>query len=137
MNIQGAATTQNSANAAAAPAVSKTMGKEDFLRLFTTQLKAQDPLNPMDSTQFTAQLAQFSSLEQLTNINTSLANMVSSQYSLQNVMATGMIGKEVQLANDEVHAVTGILFANNSTQLSLDNGTTIALGDIKSIIGGN
>ena len=45
------------------------MGKEDFLNLLITQLKYQDPLNPTDSTEFTAQLAQFSSLEMLENIN--------------------------------------------------------------------
>lgn len=137
MDVQGTTTTQSNAGAATAAAATKTMGKDDFLRLFTTQLKAQDPLNPMDSTAFTAQLAQFSSLEQLTNINTSLTNMTNSQNSLQNVMTTGMIGKQVQLTNDEVSTVNGILFADNKTLLSLENGMNVALGDIKSIIGGN
>jgi len=45
------------------------MGKDDFLNLLITQLQNQDPLNPTDSTEFTAQLAQFSSLEQLGNVN--------------------------------------------------------------------
>ena len=45
------------------------MGKEDFLHLLVTQLQNQDPLNPSDSTEFTAQLATFSSLEELQNIN--------------------------------------------------------------------
>ena len=42
------------------------LGKDDFLRLLVAQLSAQDPLNPMDSREFTAQLAQFSTLEQMT-----------------------------------------------------------------------
>jgi flagellar basal-body rod modification protein FlgD len=46
-----------------------------FLTLLVTQLKNQDPLNPSDSTQFVSQLAQFSSLEQLTNINTNVGNI--------------------------------------------------------------
>jgi flagellar basal-body rod modification protein FlgD len=80
----------------------KSLGKEDFLKLLTAQLKAQNPLNPMDSTGFTAQLAQFSSLEQLTNINTQLTNMTSSQISMQNTMASNLIGKQVKVAGNTV-----------------------------------
>jgi flagellar basal-body rod modification protein FlgD len=80
----------------------KSLGKEDFLRLLTAQLRAQNPLNPMDSTGFTAQLAQFSSLEQLANVNTQLTNMASSQTSLQNTMATSLIGKRVKVAGNTV-----------------------------------
>ncbi len=48
------------------------LGKEEFLRLLVTQLKHQDPLNPMEGTQFATQLAQFSSLEQLITLNAKL-----------------------------------------------------------------
>ena len=51
---------------------SNELGKDDFLKLLVTQLTAQDPLNPLDSQDFSAQLAQFSALEQMTNINTTL-----------------------------------------------------------------
>jgi flagellar basal-body rod modification protein FlgD len=51
---------------------SKSLDKDAFLKLLTTQLQNQDPLNPTDSTAFTAQLAQFSSLEQLSNVNETL-----------------------------------------------------------------
>jgi flagellar basal-body rod modification protein FlgD len=46
--------------------------KETFLKLLVTQIRNQDPLNPTDSTQFVTQLAQFSELEQMTNVNTNL-----------------------------------------------------------------
>lgn len=73
----------------------QVMGKDDFLHLLVAQLEAQDPLNPMDSTNFTAQLAQFSSLEQLQNIGASLTAIGSSQSVLTNSQAVGLIGKTV------------------------------------------
>jgi len=70
-----------------------TLGKEDFLKLLVAQLKNQDPLNPMDSTDFTAQLAQFSSLEQLIGIGQELQNQSLSIMTLAHSQAVGMIGK--------------------------------------------
>ena len=58
-----------------------------------TQLQNQDPLAPMDSTNFTSQLAQFSSLEQLTSINEGLETLAASQNSLQNAYLANLIGK--------------------------------------------
>jgi flagellar basal-body rod modification protein FlgD len=137
MDMTGIESTYTTAGSSAATAPKKELGKEDFLQLFTMQLRAQNPLKPMDSTEFTSQMAQFSSLEQLTNINTNLNNLLLFQNSLQNVSATGMIGKRVVLANDELHTVTGVLFDNNRTYLKLDNGTNIQLGDVKEILGGS
>jgi len=67
-------------NTAASPAASanagnKTLGKDDFLKLLITQLRNQDPLNPLDQNQFLAQTAQFTSLENLQNISTQLTEM--------------------------------------------------------------
>ena len=136
MDMTGIESTYTTASSSAATAPKKELGKEDFLLLFTAQLKAQNPLKPMDSTEFTSQMAQFSSLEQLTNINTNLNNLLLFQNSLQNVSATGMIGKRVAIANDEIHTVTGVKFENNQTYLKLDNGNNIQLGDVKQILGG-
>ena len=63
-------TITDTANQPTAP--DNILGKNDFLHLLVTQLQHQDPLNPAESTEFTAQLAQFSSLEQLNNINDNL-----------------------------------------------------------------
>ncbi len=78
------------------------LGKDAFLNLLVTQLKNQDPLSPLDSTQFTAQLAQFSSLEQLSNVNDNLAILQLYQASINNSQAVGFIGKIVKSLGDTV-----------------------------------
>ncbi|HET56055.1 MAG TPA: flagellar hook capping protein [Ignavibacteria bacterium] len=83
------------------------MGKDDFLKLMIEQLKNQDPLNPMDSHEFAAQLAQFSSLEQLSNINTSLRESIDSNYllaqSVNNTLTATLIGKDVKFESNVLH----------------------------------
>lgn len=71
------------------------MGKDDFLNLLIAQLQNQDPLNPTDSTEFTAQLAQFSSLEQLSNVNENLMELKNFQASINNSQAVSLIGKTI------------------------------------------
>lgn len=82
------------------------LGKDDFLKLMMEQLKYQDPLNPMESNEYSAQLAQFSSLEQLQNMNTSLNKSLDANYALaaavNNTMSTNLIGKEVKLRGDKI-----------------------------------
>jgi flagellar basal-body rod modification protein FlgD len=72
-----------------------TLGKDDFLTLLVTQLKNQDPLKPMDPTEFTGQLAQFSSLEQLHNVNENLQILKSLQGDFGRLSALSMIDKYV------------------------------------------
>lgn len=83
------------------------MGKEDFLTLLVTQLQHQDPLNPMDNTEFVTQLAQFSSLEQLTNVNKNLEVLQMYQNSLNNAQAVGMIGKNVMASGNTTELEEG------------------------------
>jgi flagellar basal-body rod modification protein FlgD len=63
----------SSSSSSAATGALGTPNENMFLKLLVTQLKNQDPLNPSDGTQFLSQLAQFSSLEQLTQISTNTA----------------------------------------------------------------
>jgi flagellar basal-body rod modification protein FlgD len=72
----------------------KTVGKDEFMKLLLAQLKNQDPLKPMDGTDFAAQLAQFSSLEQLKNLNTTLETQSVNQMTLGYAQSVNMIGKE-------------------------------------------
>ncbi len=76
------------------------LGKDDFLKMLIAQLKFQDPLNPLNGTEFAAQLAQFSSVEQLTNIKTSLSQFLNTNIalsnSINNALAASFIGKDVK-----------------------------------------
>ncbi|MFA5072278.1 MAG: flagellar hook capping FlgD N-terminal domain-containing protein [Nitrospirota bacterium] len=94
-------TVANGTTAATSSGSADSMGKNDFLKLFIAQLQNQNPLNPIDSTGFTSQLAQFSSLEQLTNINTALSNLTSNQNYSQNALAAGLIGKTVVASGNQ------------------------------------
>ncbi len=86
--------TQTSAtNQTSSTSSTTSLGKEDFLKLLVAQLKNQDPLNPLESNDFTAQLAQFSSLEQLIGIGQELKNQSLSIGTLAHSQAVGMIGK--------------------------------------------
>ena len=85
---------------------SQVMGKEDFLTLLVTQLGNQDPLNPMNSQEFAAQLAEFSSLEQLANVNSALEEGLKADLAMaaamQSGMAAGLIGKSIVAVDDRV-----------------------------------
>lgn len=98
---------------------SRILGKDDFLKLLTVQLQHQDPLEPQDNTEMVAQLAQFSSLEQLENMNANLSSSLDLDLILTQVLnntaAAGLIGKSV-LANG--NAVE--LEAGESTTVNFD-----------------
>ena len=70
------------------------LGKDDFLKLLLTQLSHQDPTSPMDNNEFIAQMAQFSSLEQINNMSASFAKMAA---LLNSSDAVNTIGKEVEV----------------------------------------
>ena len=71
------------------------LGRTAFLELLVTQLSNQDPLNPLQDQEFVAQLAQFSSLEQLENMNETMQASLLLDQSVNNSLATNLIGKEV------------------------------------------
>lgn len=82
------------------------LGKDDFLKILVTQLQNQDPINPVKGEELAAQLAQFSSVEQLQNINATLSNNADLDLALNqainNTMATTLIGKSVRAFGNAV-----------------------------------
>lgn len=92
---------------------SQTLMKDDFLKLFIAQLKNQDPLSPVDDSQFLAQLAQFSSLEQMSNVAKSVEelNQNMTQLTSQSLLVQGaaMIGKEAVGIGEDGQQVSGVI----------------------------
>ena len=78
----------------------QSLDKEEFLKLLVAQLEYQDPLQPMNDTEFVAQLSQFSQLEQLMNANDNLNLLALSQTSMNNGQMTALIGKEIEVNGD-------------------------------------
>ncbi|MCD4735780.1 MAG: hypothetical protein K8R53_07025 [Bacteroidales bacterium] len=73
----------------------EALGRDSFLTMLVAQLQHQDPLNPMDGTDFSAQLAQFSQLEQLINLNDSMETLAAAFTENSEGDAVGYIGKQV------------------------------------------
>ena len=83
------------------------MGRDTFLTLLVAQLKHQDPLNPMQSAEFTAQLAQFSSLEQLFNINDNLKVLQGTNDAQIPEYLLDYIGKEIKSSDSNITVING------------------------------
>ncbi|KMT52646.1 flagellar hook assembly protein FlgD [Pseudomonas fildesensis] len=79
----------------------QAMGKDSFLQLLVTQLKNQDPLSPQDNGAFVAQLAQFSSLEGINNLNDSVKAISSNVTSSQALQASSLVGRSVITQTDK------------------------------------
>src|SRR5215471_12721722 len=92
-----------------------TLGKDDFLKLFVTQLQNQDPMSPQDNSQFMAQMAQFSTLEQITNLATATDRLGFADQVNQSV---ALIGHTVGYTNGDGVDVTGV-----ATGVEISNGS--------------
>lgn len=84
-----------------------------FLKLLTTQLQNQDPLNPMDNAQVTSQLAQINTVQGITQLNDTLNTMMANSNANQAVQAAALVGK-------------GVVIPGNSMNVSTDGGTAVA-----------
>jgi len=92
--------TQTSAATVKGP--NQTLNQDQFLKLLLAQLKHQDPLNPVDNTQFIAQLAQFSQLEQTKQMSSALSKFVDQQNVSNNSSLVGLVGRRVSAVGSSV-----------------------------------
>ena len=88
--------TTGSAAAEAAMKQSTGMNKDDFLKLFITQLQNQDPMSPQDPSEFIGQLAQLTQVEQAYNTNTALQSLITAQTNSTTMGSVSFIGKDVK-----------------------------------------
>jgi flagellar basal-body rod modification protein FlgD len=113
------------------------LGKDGFLQLLVAQMKNQDPINPMDGTEFASQLAQFNSVEQLINVNDGIQQLAQSQNAmsngLSNTLAASLTGKNVRAISNNVSVQTGeestIPYRLNNTASSVEITITDAAGN--------
>ena len=99
---------------------------DSFLRLFVSQLQNQDPLNPMEGTEYTAQLAQFSNLEQSIKSNEKLDGLIS-QMSLS--QANSLIGRTATTADGSISGVIEtVTILSDGSVANLADGTKLPLG---------
>ena len=88
----------------------KELGKNEFLNLLVAQLNNQDPLSPQDNGEFIAQLAQFSTVEGVDKLNTSMESMLSGYQSSQALQASSLVGRKVIIPTDKAMVDTSETF---------------------------
>jgi flagellar basal-body rod modification protein FlgD len=114
---------------------------QSLLRIILTQLTYQDPLKPVDNTEFVSQLAQFSQLQQSQTLNDQITSLLSAQAANQ---ATGLLGKTVDITSGDTKTttssgqVTAVSFSSGQPQLTIKtaDGQTISglsLADISTV----
>ena len=131
----GIKTTAGAAQAALTSTTGQSsMGQTDFLTLFTTQLKNQDPLDPVKNEAFVAQLAQFSQLEATTNMAKSMANFTDTMASTQITSSAGLIGQKVAVPGGPAELLAGQTVAASISLPNGADGVTLQAYDSKGVL---
>jgi flagellar basal-body rod modification protein FlgD len=98
---------QTAAAAAARAQKKNELGSSDFMQLMITQLKNQDPMKPMDPSQFLGQLAQFSTVTGIQGMQTSMSELAGSLRSTQVLNGASLVGREVLASSTKANLITG------------------------------
>ncbi|WP_318615417.1 flagellar hook assembly protein FlgD [Sporosarcina sp. YIM B06819] len=130
-----------------------TLGKDDFMKLLIAQLQNQDPTNPMKDNEFIAQMAQFSALEQTTNLAKSFEKFAEAQTQAQMIQYTSFVGKSVTwhelmlddkgnpiegedgklVVEEGTNKIVSIKYENGDVKFVLDNDRVITPGNISEV----
>jgi flagellar basal-body rod modification protein FlgD len=123
---------------------SDILGKDDFLKILMTQLQNQDPLNPMQDKDFIAQMATFSTLEQITNMGKSIDRFVQAEQQNKMISYSQFVGKEItwhkigekdglEIVNEGTGKVASVQFKENDVVFILEDGTKLEPGNISQL----
>ena len=112
------------------PSKKGALDQADFLKIFVTQLKFQDPLEPLDNYQMASQMAQFSMVESLNSLTASIGSMESSQAAANNLQAAALVGKKVEVQGSALSLSQGTA-SEGSYQLDKPGKATIKILDEK------
>lgn len=132
-------TTQTEAEKAKKTGATKDLGQDAFMKLMLEQLKHQDPTSPMDNKEFLAQQAQFTQLNEIQKMNTTMTSLNNSLATNNQIMqASSLIGKEVSIIDpeDEENKITGTVTSANfsgSTATVVVNGKDYPLGYVYAV----
>lgn len=143
MAIQGVNASDPLSSTGGAVSGSDSLGKDSFMQLLVQQIKSQDPLSPVDNQAFVAQLAQFSSLEQMTKVNDNLLGLAVLQQAnalmSQLTQSSALIGKEVNYVDptteqDAKGVVSTVKIQDGIAVLNI-GGKDVPLGNVTEVLG--
>jgi flagellar basal-body rod modification protein FlgD len=106
------------------------MSQQDFIKILMTQMTYQDPLKPMDNEQFMAQMAQFTALQQTTDLNTNLVQLIQNQAALSSV---GLLGRSVDIttaSGSMTGTVQGLSYSGNLPVMTVKTAAGETLSDV-------
>lgn len=106
-----------------------SLGKDSFLQLLVTQMQNQNPLDPQDNSEFVAQLAQFSSLETMQNLSTSVDSISTMYQSSQALQASSLVGRSVTVDAGSTYVDTSKAMAGSVVLPSSSTATTVKVYD--------
>lgn len=132
------------------------LGKDDFMKLLIAQLQNQDPTNPMKDTEFIAQMAQFSALEQTMNLSKSFEKFAEAQNQSQLIQYTSFVGNSIRwheleldkngnavldsagkpVINEGVNRIESVKYDNGNVVFIMDNGKELTPGNISEVLSG-
>ncbi len=142
MNVNGIGAGSAASSSAVAPPTDE-LGKDAFLKLLVNQLKNQDPLSPMEGQQFASELAQFSTLEQMQNLNDNILGLAVLQQNnalmSQLTDSSALIGKEVEFVHPatlevSTGVVSSVKLKDGLAVLNID-GLDVPLGNVTEVTG--